>query len=146
MGDDRRAIAQECVDLHVKHADVFRKIDELKEALRAFAEASADDPEEIRTALRKLVRDELAIDDLKTRLRELGQAGRDGFKEDFPGRGLVVVTNGSAAKFKGIFPVLDAAAFLKLPDKQRERLLADKIVAMEHQFSEARRPSVSVKL
>ena len=37
MGKSRRAIAEELLDLHVEHTDLFAKIDDLKEKLRAFS-------------------------------------------------------------------------------------------------------------
>lgn len=37
MAKSRRAIAEELLDLHVAHADLFAKIDDLKEKLRQFS-------------------------------------------------------------------------------------------------------------
>jgi hypothetical protein len=149
---DRREIAEELVDLHIEHAEVFGKIDDLKEQLRKFAEASVDGPtiDDLKGTLRKLARTidegELGIDDLKETLRELGAVGHSGFTEKFAGKGDVAVSGGSESKFKGIMPILDAAAFLAMPIKQRDKLIADKIVTMDHQFTKASRPSVTVKL
>jgi hypothetical protein len=42
--------------------------------------------------------------------------------------------------------VFDPAAFLDLPEKQREKWIDGKIVEMKKQFTEPRRPSVSVKV
>jgi hypothetical protein len=144
---DRRSLAERCVDLHLEHADLFRDIDDVKEQLRKFAEASVEGIDDLRATLRKLLRDDgLGVDDLKAELRKLGAPGHDGFVEEFAGKGLVKVSGGSVEKFKGIMPVLDPAAFLELPDKQRDKLTGDKIVTMQRQFTEARRPSVTVKL
>lgn len=143
---DRRAIAEQLVDLHIEHAGLFGRIDDLKDKLRKFAEASEETIGELRTRLRKLVKDDdLGVDELKAELRKLSAPGHDGYTEEF-GKGVVKVTGGSVEKFKGILPMLDAAAFLDLPDKLRDRLLEDRVVTMQRQFSEARRPSVTVKL
>jgi len=146
MPDDRRAIAERCIDLHVKHAELFRDLDDLKAQLRKFAEASDDTVDGLKAAVRKVLKDDLDVDALKAELRKLGQPGHDGFTEDFPGKGSILVTGGSVPRFKGIVPVLDAAAFLDLADKLRDKLIEDKVVAMQRQFTEARRPSVTVKL
>ena len=86
------------------------------------------------------------IDDLKEKLRLEAEKDGRGFKEEFAGKGLVTVSAGSAEEFKGLMPTLDEVAFLNLPNRQQDKLMADKIVIMERQFSRASRPSVSVKL
>jgi hypothetical protein len=86
------------------------------------------------------------IDDLKEKLRKEAEAKGCGFKEEFAGKGLVQVSRGSEEEFKGLMPKLDEVVFLDLPDRQRDKLMADKIVIMERQFTKASRPSVSVKL
>jgi hypothetical protein len=85
------------------------------------------------------------VEQLKDQLRDIAEADGAGFKEPFPD-GVVEVSKGSeGGKFKGLMPVLDAAAFLALPEGRRDKLIDDKIVAMEKQFTKASRPSVSVK-
>jgi hypothetical protein len=85
------------------------------------------------------------IDDLKEKLRLIAESAGKGFTEEFGDGRSVKVTSPSESKFKGIVPVFDAAAFLDLPEKQRQKLIDGKIVAMEKQFTQARRPSVSVE-
>src|SRR5258707_7823016 len=111
---DRRAIAEKLVDLHVKHADVFGEIDDLKEQLRKFAES--DDSltvDDLEATVRQLIRHGLGVDDLKAELRKLGEAGHNGFTEKFGGKGEIQVSGGSKIKFKGIVPTLDPAKFLE---------------------------------
>ena len=69
-----------------------------------------------------------------------------GFTEEVAGKGVVEVSAGSEAKFKGLMPVLDEAAFLDLPDARRQRLIADQVVSMEKQWTKASKPSVTVRL
>jgi len=86
------------------------------------------------------------IDGLDEKLKRFAEADGKGFTEEFGEGRHVKVSAPSKSKFKGIFPVFDPEAFLGLPDKQREKLIDGEIVAMEKQFTEARRPSVSVKV
>lgn len=86
------------------------------------------------------------IDDLKDKLRQSAIDDGAGFTEEFAGEGLVTVSGGSEAKFKGIMPVLDPAAFLALPKRRQDVLIDDKVIAMEQQFTKASKPSVTVKL
>ena len=85
------------------------------------------------------------IDDLKDKLRKEAEGEGRGFKEEFAGKGLVTVSAGSEEEFKGLMPTLDEVAFLNLPNRQQDKLMADKIVIMKRQFTKASRPSVTVK-
>jgi hypothetical protein len=99
MADSRRAIAEKLVDLHFKHAGVFGEIDDLKEQLRTFAMASDDDAVDLKSHLRKLLKDDaLTVDDLKAELRKLGETGHNGFTEKFDGKGEVQVSGGGKEK------------------------------------------------
>jgi hypothetical protein len=85
------------------------------------------------------------IDDLKEKLKVYAETDGKGYTEEFGEGRNIKVSSPSESKFKGIMPTFDAAAFLDLPEKQREKLIDGKIVAMEKQFTQARRPSVSVE-
>jgi hypothetical protein len=85
------------------------------------------------------------IDELKEQLRKSAEALGKGFIEKFNGGRYVKVSGPGESAFKGLMPVLDPAAFLALPDKRREKLIEDNIVAMQQQFTKASRPSVTVK-
>jgi hypothetical protein len=144
---DRRDAAERLVSLHIKHAPLFAEIDDLKEQLRQYAEVAAQETvADIKERLRDLRKLELTIDALKEKLCELGAPSYEGFTERFEGKGFVQVSAGSKRRFKGIVPVLNVPPFLDLPDKRRDLLIADSIVMMEKQFTQASRPSVTVKL
>jgi hypothetical protein len=144
---DRREIAEQLVDLHIEHGEIFGKIDDLKEQLRQFAEASVDETADtIAAEVRKLLKEGLAVDDLKAELRKLTEPGHHGFTEKFAGKGDVTVSGGSKEKFKGIMPVLDEAAFLALPQGRQDALIEAKVIKMDKQFTKGSKPSVTVKL
>jgi hypothetical protein len=86
------------------------------------------------------------IDDLKDKLRAFAIEGGAGFSEEFAGEGQVNVSGGSEAKFKGIMPVFDPAAFLTLAPGRQKSLIEAKVVSMEKQWTKASKPSVTVKL
>jgi hypothetical protein len=147
MAESRRAIAEKLVDLHFKHADLFRDIDNLKEKLRQFAEASDEDVVDLRAEVRRLIKDDgLGVDDLKAELRKLGKPGHEGFTEEFDGKGFVQVSGGSEAKFKGIMPTLDQAKFLDMPQSRQAALIEAGVVVMVKEFTKGSKPSVTVKL
>jgi hypothetical protein len=85
------------------------------------------------------------IEGLKEKLRIAAEADGKGFKEEFGEGRHVNVSKPSKSKFKGIVPVLDADQFLALDEKERERLIKGKVISMESQHTQARRPSVSVE-
>ena len=85
------------------------------------------------------------LDDLKEKLKVYAETDGKGFKEEFGEGRHVQVSAPSESKFKGIMPILDPDAFLNLPEKQRDKLIEGKIVEMKRQFTQARRPSVSVE-
>lgn len=86
------------------------------------------------------------IDGLKEKLRLAAEADGRGFTEDFGEGRKVAVTSPSKSKFKGTMPTLDPEAYLKLDEKEREKLIKGKVVALKDLYSEARRPSVTVKV
>src|SRR5712672_1434645 len=67
------------------------------------------------------------IDDLDEKLRVFAESDGKGFTEQFGEGRYVKVSAPSKPKFKGIFPVFDPAAFLELPEKQREKWIDGKI-------------------
>jgi hypothetical protein len=79
-------------------------------------------------------------------LRSLAEEAGEGFTEQVNGKGQVEVSAGSAEKFKGLMPTLDAAAYLDLPEKKRAELIDAGIVTMERLVTAERRPSVTVRL
>jgi hypothetical protein len=85
------------------------------------------------------------IDGLKEKLRIAAEDAGKGFTEDFGEGRHVKATAPSLSKFKGIMPVLDPAGFLKLDEKERKSLIKGKVVAMQDQYTQARRPSISVE-
>lgn len=100
----------------------------------------------ILTLQKKIAPDLLKIDECKEALRGEIQETGEGFTEEVPGLGTVEGKAGSEAKLKGILPVLDASAFLTLPESRREKLLGDGLVINEEQWQPARKPSVTVRL
>lgn len=85
------------------------------------------------------------INAVKEALRDVAVAGQAGFTEDVDGDA-VEVSAGAEAKLKGIMPVLKPEPFLALAELRREKLIADGVVAMEQQWTSARKPSVTVRL
>jgi hypothetical protein len=79
-------------------------------------------------------------------LRKIVEDTGEALNIEVPGKGSVQVSAGSEAKFKGLMPVLDEAAFLEMPDARREKLIADQVVSMEKQWTKASKPSVTVRL
>lgn len=94
----------------------------------------------------KIAPDLLKIDDCKEALRAEAHEAGAGFTEEIPNLGAVEVKAGSKSKFKGIVPTLDPATFLALPEGRREKMIEDGLVTMEQQWTDARNPSVTVRL
>lgn len=94
----------------------------------------------------KIAADLLKIDECKETLRGICEESGEGFTEEVAGRGTVEVKAASEPKFRGILPVLDPAAFLALPEKRRQALIENNIIAMTEQWSKATKPSVTVRL
>jgi hypothetical protein len=86
------------------------------------------------------------VDTLKDKLREFAIADKTGFNEAFDGKGEVKCSKASVKRLKGIMPTLLAESFLQLSEVRREKLIADGIVKMEEQWTEDRKPSVSVSV
>jgi len=86
------------------------------------------------------------VETLKDKLRDFAIADGSGFKEAFDGKGEVSTTKASIRRLKGIMPTLKAERFLTLAEAKREKLIADGIVEMLEQWTEDRKPSVTVRL
>ncbi len=85
------------------------------------------------------------IEVLKEKLRAEAITAGAGFTEEIDGDS-VKVTAASESKLKGIMPVLKPEAFLKLAEQRREKLIADGVITMQQQWTDARKPSVKVEL
>lgn len=86
------------------------------------------------------------IEDAKTGLRAIATAAGVGFNIEVKGKGSVEVRAGSDSRLKGLMPTLDAEAFLQLPEETRAGLLKSGLVTMDEQWTQARNPSVTVRL
>jgi len=86
------------------------------------------------------------IDDLKEKLRKAAEAAGAGFTEEFGEGQKIAVTKASESKYKGTMPTLDPAGYLKLDEKERQGLIRSKVVVLKDLYTEARRPSVTVKV
>lgn len=95
---------------------------------------------------KKLEPDLLKIDGYKEQLRGLCQDAGESFTEEVEGLGSVEVKAGSDKKFKGIVPTIVAETFLALPESRRKKLIDDELVVMTEQYTNARSPSVTVRL
>lgn len=97
-------------------------------------------------ATAKISDDVQKIEDCKEALRADSKESEESFTVEVEGLGVVEVKAGSEAKLKGVLPVLDAAAFLALPESRRAKLIDSKLVSMTEQWTSARKPSVTVRL
>lgn len=86
-----------------------------------------------------------SIDALKEDLRKIAEERGQGFTEEIDG-GSVQVTTARKREFKGIMPVLNAEAWLALPEKRQDALVEQGLVVLEQQWASASRPSVTVRL
>ena len=86
------------------------------------------------------------MEDIKSKLRKIATEKGENFKEEFAGKGQVKVSGASAAKFKGIMPTINVEAFLELPEKRREKLIEDDIIAMTPTYGKPYYGSVTVEL
>lgn len=95
--------------------------------------------------LERTIAGELAeIAALKAELRN--RAADGGFRINVPEKGVVTVSGGSAAAFKGLMPTIDGALFLALDQAERARLLDAGVVSMAEQWSRGSSSSVTVRL
>lgn len=88
----------------------------------------------------------LRIDDLKAQLKKMAGDLGENFKEEFPGLGAVKVSAPKDKRCKGTAPEIVVEAFLGLPERRREKLLADGIVVVAEQWTSPYYGSVSVDL
>jgi hypothetical protein len=101
--------------------------------------------EELLTLHRKHAETFGRMDDIKAALRKFATEGGENFKEEFAGKGVVKVSGGHAAVFKGILPEVNVETFLGLPDKARTKLVDDGIVKMNPTYGKPYYGSVTVE-
>lgn len=94
----------------------------------------------------KVAPDLLKIDGYKEQLRDLCEAAGESFTEEVEGLGSVEVKAGTKRKFKGIVPAIVAETFLALPESRRKKLIDGELVVMTEEYTNARSPSVTVRL
>lgn len=113
------------------------------------AEAKMTDQERAERLLRseaKIAADKLLIDEDKEALRVSSEKKQEGFTIEVPGLGSVEVKKGRKARLKGKGPELDAEVYYTLSEQRQQTLLKDKIIEMVDIWTEAARPSVTVRL
>lgn len=88
----------------------------------------------------------LEIDDGKEALREEIAETGEGFTETIEGLGTVEGKVGCEAGVKGFEYVLEQAAFAKLTEARRKKLMDDGLVWLKQITQPARKPSVTVRL
>lgn len=86
------------------------------------------------------------IDGIKSDLKGIATSGGESFKEEFAGQGSVTVAGVKGKRFLGEAPELDPDAWLALPEKRREAMLANGLVKMVRNYSGAYYGAVTVKL
>jgi hypothetical protein len=86
------------------------------------------------------------IDELKAALKKIAGDAGENFQEALEGKGVVKVSAPKDGKFKGIFPVIQEAAYLALPDARRNKLEEDGIVKMTPMTGNPFYGSVTVEL
>lgn len=86
-------------------------------------------PRELAEELVKIHRQYLPVFDREAELKSALKGGTSvNFKETFPGLGEVSVSAPKPERTEGEAPELIVSAFLELPEKRREKLIADGVV------------------